>query len=1411
MSKIDDISDKIEEHKYNRDAARLDQQGSGGLVDDVGATVQKAGDTVVNVGDTVENVGKGIETTGKAVETSGKAIETTGKGVEAAGKGMQTAGKGMQAAGQAMQTTGQAMQGAGEAASSAGSGISDAGSAALEAGEGLSSTGVGAIAGVPLMIVGGAGVAGGTATTAAGTATNVAGKGLEGAGKGVEKTGEGVEKAGEGTEKGGQNMQKAGKKVQDAGKKVQDAGKKTQDTGKQISDSGKKLRDKGVSIRKAADSDDMGQGAVNDVEKVAKKAGNIVKNDLKDQAKLLKNSLEVMKKKKMGFANRVSSIKAGGRIFIRRLILFSLLALIAIALIYEAVLGPIMEAMDKIDSAATGVANFHENMDNFLSGLGFEDSEAAFYDELEYLNKKYDKQLDIPLVMATLFYDDIQQNGESNESGIEDTDLDDGASGIVSLAEAYSWVKSKVKESNVTVGEDGLEYSSNKIYRLRKLAKHSFATGMFGIAAQKKGEETVGLSTYLEKCKEQIGGELYQALEGIPALSTLLNPYQTYESIYQALSGSEVFSTTDTGAFYGDNTLTHLYEMLKQILWSTWADVTSVGVCAEDGDIICVSYNTYQRSTEAYENYLKKYYIRYMPEFQKYLDKTSEETLDESIDNVIEDIKKLKEEYEMIFGVTDQNSEFYSNICQGNIKKALLTELTKPVDISENQEICFSGSYGYGTAGLMNHRGVDINKTTTGNKEGDPVYSVYSNGKVVKSSNDTNSTCDDCTGGFLEIEYNAQLSDGAYKFKAIYDGLDPKSIKLKVNDTVQKGDTIGKIGGTSESDNDLASLHFGMYDLNTNQYLDPTNLFISCGVGTLRGEGNEEQIWNYLLDYGYSEAGIAGVMGNWINESGFLPNNVENCATVFNDNTFASKVQSGAITKEQFKAYRGNGCEKTYPGNSTYAAGGYGYGLAQWTASGRKDSFYEFWKKSGSNLDDLQMQLEWYINEADTESAGLHDYLKTVTDPYEAAKQYESRYEHSLGGLGTRGKSAQEIYNRRKGTSQRSSSSLTTVNKSSSCDMTGQSGTVTSFNNFLFLGDSRYVGIASNLKSLGTGINVQAVSSSTQVQWYKSLTSGSAVLGQKISYPSNVSAISVMLGVNAVTDITNMKNFLSELHKKYPSAQIFVNSLYHVGSNYHYANAKSFNNSIDSFNNTMKSYCKTQSYLTYVDVTSGLYDSKGYTKNVDKEGIHLVDNGRINLVNNIRKNIKSTAASTGGSAANGAVNAVKTKGILYWPAPKCTRITSGYGNRSRPASGASTDHRAIDIGCAHGSDVTASYAGKVKRVRNASNSSGANGYNGGRGYYIILSHTIGGKTYDTLYQHLSKTLVKEGQTVKAGEVIAKSGGTPGTAGAGATSGAHLHFEVHVGGYAYHQHEEDPRIFLGIPTSKKGDVSSYLKK
>ena len=121
-------------------------------------------------------------------------------------------------------------------------------------------------------------------------------------------------------------------------------------------------------------------------------------------------------------------------------------------------------------------------------------------------------------------------------------------------------------------------------------------------------------------------------------------------------------------------------------------------------------------------------------------------------------------------------------------------------------------------------------------------------------------------------------------------------------------------------------------------------------------------------------------------------------------------------------------------------------------------------------------------------------------------------------------------------------------------------------------------------------------------------------------------------------------------------------------------------------------------------------------------------------------------------------------GVMRWPLPGYSTISSGYGTRFNGTN----FHTGIDItgsGCM-GANIVAANTGTVV-VANTQ-------YTAGRGYgmYVMLDHG-GGTT--TLYGHCSQLLVTEGQVVSRGQAIAKVGST------GWSTGPHLHFEVREGG------------------------------
>ena len=109
-------------------------------------------------------------------------------------------------------------------------------------------------------------------------------------------------------------------------------------------------------------------------------------------------------------------------------------------------------------------------------------------------------------------------------------------------------------------------------------------------------------------------------------------------------------------------------------------------------------------------------------------------------------------------------------------------------------------------------------------------------------------------------------------------------------------------------------------------------------------------------------------------------------------------------------------------------------------------------------------------------------------------------------------------------------------------------------------------------------------------------------------------------------------------------------------------------------------------------------------------------------------------------------------------------VTSGFGYRIHPVHGGKKLHHGVDI----------AKAGTVPVVASASGVVSYSGQMSGYGNVIIITHSINGKTYETLYAHLRNLGVGSMQTVSQGQTIGYMGNT------GIGTGQHLHFEVHNG-------------------------------
>lgn len=128
-------------------------------------------------------------------------------------------------------------------------------------------------------------------------------------------------------------------------------------------------------------------------------------------------------------------------------------------------------------------------------------------------------------------------------------------------------------------------------------------------------------------------------------------------------------------------------------------------------------------------------------------------------------------------------------------------------------------------------------------------------------------------------------------------------------------------------------------------------------------------------------------------------------------------------------------------------------------------------------------------------------------------------------------------------------------------------------------------------------------------------------------------------------------------------------------------------------------------------------------------------------------NFTSTASTLNYSSTGTFINPVKIG-----------RLTQRFGENMHPITKKMYFHKGIDLAAKKGTTIAATADGKVSAADN----------NGSEGNYIILQHADG---YSSLYSHLDKITVSEGDLVKRGETIGELGNT------GVSIGPHVHFEI----------------------------------
>jgi murein DD-endopeptidase MepM/ murein hydrolase activator NlpD len=137
-----------------------------------------------------------------------------------------------------------------------------------------------------------------------------------------------------------------------------------------------------------------------------------------------------------------------------------------------------------------------------------------------------------------------------------------------------------------------------------------------------------------------------------------------------------------------------------------------------------------------------------------------------------------------------------------------------------------------------------------------------------------------------------------------------------------------------------------------------------------------------------------------------------------------------------------------------------------------------------------------------------------------------------------------------------------------------------------------------------------------------------------------------------------------------------------------------------------------------------------------------------------------------------------------WPVEG--RLMSPFGGRTDPLSGEGAIHTGVDLQAAMGTPVRAAADGIVVYAE----------WRSGYGRLVIIDH---GNSLQTYYGHLSQFDVVEGQEVRRGDVVAKSGAS------GRVTSPHLHYEVRMGGTPVNPYPFLARSAMTLPAHTQTDL------
>ena len=216
------------------------------------------------------------------------------------------------------------------------------------------------------------------------------------------------------------------------------------------------------------------------------------------------------------------------------------------------------------------------------------------------------------------------------------------------------------------------------------------------------------------------------------------------------------------------------------------------------------------------------------------------------------------------------------------------------------------------------------------------------------------------------------LYEGHHTAVNLNDGINAKkTTELKSLDVIAQEVLEGKWGNEPQRRIDLinAGYNYALVKAKVNEILKAKQ-----EVKQSTDNSNAKIIWDYLMKKINNPYGVAGLMGNLQAESGLNPKNLQNSCekkSGYTDQTYTLNVDNGTYTN--------------------FANDKYGYGICQWTSSGRKLGLIQF--KGNKSIGDLTMQLDYLWKELNTSYKIVLNTIKSAKSVKEASDIVLTKFE----------------------------------------------------------------------------------------------------------------------------------------------------------------------------------------------------------------------------------------------------------------------------------------------------------------------------------------------------------------------------------------------------------------------------------